>query len=131
MELLSFLKDRMEDDWNVMQKCMALEQPTITPYSLWYPLAVDTSSRFYISRDYCRRHTSPAGAICSQPQNDDSSREPAQSSGNRVGLFIRMLLKSSRAHIYQIILTFSPTTVLPHELLTSSGLRGSCDVCLH
>ena len=131
MELLSFLKDRMEDDWNVMQKCMALEQPTITPYSLWYPLAVDTSSRFYISRDYCRRHTSPAGAICSQPQNDDSSREPAQSSGNRVGLFIRMLLKSSRAHIYQIILTFSPTTVLPHEMSTSSGLRGSCDVCLH
>ena len=34
MELLSFLKDRMEDDWNVMQKCMSLEQPTITPYSL-------------------------------------------------------------------------------------------------
>ena len=57
-----------------MQKCMSLEQPTITPYSPWYPLAVDTSSTFYISRDDCRRHTSSAGAICSQPQNDDSSR---------------------------------------------------------
>ena len=61
-----------------MQKCMSLEQPTITPYSPWYPLAVDTSSTFYISRDDCRRHTSSAGAICSQPQNDDSSR-PAHS----------------------------------------------------
>ena len=32
-ELLSFLEKRMEGDWNVMQKCMSLEQPTTTPYS--------------------------------------------------------------------------------------------------
>ena len=77
-ELLSFLKNRMEDEWNVIQKCMSLEQSTTTPYSLLYPLAVDTSSGFYISRHDCRRHTSSAGAISSQPQNDDSSR-PAHS----------------------------------------------------
>lgn len=33
-ELLSFLKNRLEDDWNVMWKCMSLEQSTATPYSI-------------------------------------------------------------------------------------------------
>ena len=52
---------------------MSREQPTTMRYSLWYPLAVETSSRFYISRDDYRRHTSSTSVICSQLQNDDSS----------------------------------------------------------
>lgn len=79
-ELLSFLKDRLENKWNVIWKCMSLEQPAVTPYSIlpWNLLAVDIPFGSCFTRDDCKRHISSADTVCSRPQNNNSSH-PGQS----------------------------------------------------
>ena len=79
MELLSFLKNRLENEWNVIWKCMPLEQQTATPYSIspWNLPAMDIYFGSCFSHDDCRRHSS-ARTVYPRLQNNNSSR-PGQS----------------------------------------------------